>query len=263
MIFLKLGGSLITDKDQPLSARVKRIGRLAREIAQFVETHPDEQLLLGHGSGSYGHHVAARYGTHRGASKARDWRGFAEVWMAARRLNRIMMDALHEAGVAAVAFPPSASVLCRDGEIESYAFDPIQSAMEAGLVAVVYGDVAFDSGQGACIVSTERVFAALALVLMPNLVLLAGVDEGVYADYPAQTKLMESIRETDLGDIQLAGAAAEDVTGGMADKVNHALALATLLPGADVRIFSGKDSGAVLAALRGKALGTLVRGDGS
>jgi len=187
MIFLKLGGSLITNKDQPLSARMKTIERLASEIAQFVRVMPDEQLLLGHGSGSFGHHVATNYGTHQGAESADDWRGFAEVWMAARRLNRMLMDALHAAGVAAVCFPPSASVLCSEGEIESYAFDPVQRAMEAGLVAVVYGDVAFDASQGACIVSTERVFAALALVLMPDRVLLAGVDEGVYADYPERS----------------------------------------------------------------------------
>ncbi len=258
MIFLKLGGSLITHKDRPLTARGKTIKRLAGEIAQFIQEFPDEQLLLGHGSGSFGHHAAAKHGTHRGASSPEDWRGFAEVWMTARRLNRIVMDALHQAGVAAVSFPPSASVLCQDGEIESYAFDPVQAALEAGLVAVVYGDVAFDSGQGACIVSTERVFGALALVLLPDRVLLAGVDEGVYADYPARTKLMDTISEPDLERIKLAGAEAEDVTGGMADKVLHALALAGLLPGAEVRIFSGEPAVAALAALRGEALGTLI-----
>ena len=260
MIFLKLGGSLITNKDKPLSARNKTIDRLANEIAQFVKDSPNEQLLLGHGSGSFGHHIAAKHGTHLGASSARDWRGFAEVWKTAQGLNRIVMDALHAAGVAAVAFPPSASVICRDGEIESYAFDPLQQALEAGLVAVVYGDVAFDAGQGACIISTERVFAALALVMMPDRVLLAGVDEGVYVDYPGRSKLMDKIAETDLEDIQLAGADAEDVTGGMADKVLHALALAGLLPGADVRIFSGDTDGSVLAALKGEPLGTLVEG---
>lgn len=260
MIFLKLGGSLITNKDKPLSARRKTIDRLANEIAQFVKDSPNEQLLLGHGSGSFGHHIAAKHGTHMGASSARDWRGFAEVWKTAQGLNRIVMDALHAAGVAAVAFPPSASVICREGEIESYAFDPVQHALEAGLVAVVYGDVAFDAVQGACIVSTERVFTALALLMMPDRVLLAGVDEGVYADYPGRSKLMDKIAETDLEDVQLAGADVEDVTGGMADKVLHALALAGLLPGADVRIFSGEVNDAVLAALKGEALGTLVEG---
>ena len=262
MIFLKLGGSLITNKDQPLSARMKTIESLAGEIAHFVQDAPDEQLLLGHGSGSFGHHVAAKYGTHRGASSAEDWRGFAEVWMAARRLNRMVMDAMHAAGVAAVAFPPSASAMCAGGEIESYAFDPVQRALDAGLVVVVYGDVAFDASQGACILSTERVLAALALVLLPDRVLLAGVDEGVYADYPGRTKLMDSLCEADLERIELKGAETEDVTGGMADKVLHALALAGMLPGAEVRIFSGA-SGNVRAALKGKAVGTLVQGTNS
>lgn len=263
MIFLKLGGSLITHKDRPLSARGETIERLAAEIAQFMQDFPDEQLLLGHGSGSFGHHVAAKHGTHLGASSVEEWRGFAEVWMAARSLNHLVMEALHAAGVGAVCLPPSASALCEAGEIESYAFEPVQRALEAGLVAVVHGDAAFDSRQGACILSTERVFAALALVLLPARVLLAGVDEGVYADYPARTRLMETIREGDLERIELTGAEAEDVTGGMADKVLHALALAGLLPGAEVRIFSGEAPGAALGALRGEPLGTWVRADDS
>ena len=262
MIFLKLGGSLITRKHQPMAARKQTIERLAGEIAQFVQDSPDEQLLLGHGSGSFGHPVAAQYGTHLGASSAEDWRGFAEVWRAAQALNRMVMDALHGAGVAAVCFPPSATMICTSGEIDSYAFDPLLEALESGLVGVVYGDVAFDLNQGACIVSTERVFAALGLVLMPKRVLLAGVDEGVYADYPQRKHLMDSMRETDLERIQLEGAEAADVTGGMQDKVFHALALAGLLPEAEVRIFSGKPAGSVLAALKGEALGTRVRGGG-
>ncbi|MGD8814207.1 MAG: hypothetical protein PVI78_06990, partial [Anaerolineales bacterium] len=152
MIFLKLGGSLITRKYQPMAARKQTIERLAGEIAQFVQDSPEEQLLLGHGSGSFGHTVAAEHGTHLGASSAEDWRGFAEVWRAAQGLNRMVMDALHGEGVAAVCFPPSATLICTGGEIDSYAFDPLLEALEAGLVGVVYGDAVFDLSQGACIV---------------------------------------------------------------------------------------------------------------
>ena len=89
MIFLKLGGSLITHKDQPETARLDVLARLAGEIAEARRTFPEMRLLVGHGSGSFGHPMAARHGTHLGGD---NWTGFAEVWRSANRLNRLVVD---------------------------------------------------------------------------------------------------------------------------------------------------------------------------
>jgi isopentenyl phosphate kinase len=107
-------------------------------------------------------------------------------------------------------------------------------------------------------VSTERVFARLAGTLRPTLLLLAGVEPGVFADFPANSYIFESLGEADLQPSTLAGSAATDVTGGMADKVSHAMAMARAVPGLEVRIFSGAAPGAVQAALSGGPIGTLV-----
>lgn len=258
MIFLKLGGSLITHKARPETPRPEALERLACEVAAGCEAKPDLRLLIGHGSGSFGHSVAARYGTHQGAASPEQWRGFAEVWSVAARLNRLVVDALRAAGLPVVALPPSASAVCRSGEIVQMAVEPVARALEAGLLPVVGGDVAFDQVWGATIVSTERVFDFLAPHLRPKRILLAGLEAGVYADYPACTRLMASIQESDLADIALTGAAAPDVTGGMADKVHHAIRLARTVPGVEVRIFSGETAGSLREALLGGEPGTLV-----
>lgn len=258
MIFLKLGGSLITDKERPETSRPAALRRLAGEIAAARADDPALRLLLGHGSGSFGHSAAARYGTHRGARTTQEWLGFAEVWSVAGRLSRQVVDALREAGLPAMAFPPSASAVCHAGELVELAVEPIRGALEHGLVAVVAGDVALDRAWGTTILSTERVFAYLAPQLRPQRLLLAGLDPGVYAGFPHDRTVLPELREADLERIQLAGAQATDVTGGMADKVRHALRLARLIPGLEVRIFSGERAGAVLEALRGGAPGTLI-----
>ena len=59
LIFLKLGGSLLTDKTRPQALRPDVLGRLAGEIAAALAARPALWLLIGHGSGSFGH-VAAR-----------------------------------------------------------------------------------------------------------------------------------------------------------------------------------------------------------
>jgi isopentenyl phosphate kinase len=61
MVFLKLGGSLITVKSQPHTPRLEALERLGQEIAQARLHNPNLQILLGHGSGSFGH-VAPAWG---------------------------------------------------------------------------------------------------------------------------------------------------------------------------------------------------------
>ena len=61
--FLKLGGSLITEKDLPRTPLLEVIERLVGEIASVLSGKVNLKLLLGHGSGSFGHVPAKEYGT--------------------------------------------------------------------------------------------------------------------------------------------------------------------------------------------------------
>ena len=262
VVFLKLGGSLITDKARPETARLEVLTRLAREISEARAERPEMRLLLGHGSGSFGHPAAARYGTRAGARTPEEWRGFQQVWWAAHRLNRHVMDALLQAGLPAVSFPPSSHALCEGGELVELAAEPITRALEAGLLPVVQGDVAFDRTWGATIVSTEQVLGHLAGLLRPARVLLAGAEQGVYARFPAAGEPLQELRDRDLAGLSIGSAAEADVTGGMAGKVAWGLQLAAELPGTEIRIFSGALAGNLRSALEGAALGTLIAGSG-
>ena len=66
IIFLKLGGSLITDKDKPYTPRLDKLADLALEIKTVLDSTPELVLILGHGSGSFGHTAAKKYGTRDG-----------------------------------------------------------------------------------------------------------------------------------------------------------------------------------------------------
>jgi isopentenyl phosphate kinase len=261
MIFLKLGGSLITDKAQERVARLETINRLAVEIAEYSATAGAEPLLLGHGSGSFGHMAAARHQTHLGASSPEEWHGFSQVWAAAAELNQHVLRSLTAAGLPALSFPPSASALCRSGQLVQLAVTPVAEALKVGLLPVVYGDVAFDEIQGAAIVSTEELFAYLAAALNPDRILLAGLEAGIYRDYPARRQLLQRFRPTDLESGSIAGAAETDVTGGMLEKVNFALDMKKRMPALEIQIFSGDEPSALTNALSGERVGTLVEAD--
>ena len=259
LAFLKLGGSLITEKSREATARKDVISRLASELVDIRKSSPKLRLLLGHGSGSFGHVSAKKYTTRAGVHTPDEWQGFIEVWQQAGALHHIVMDALLATGLPAIGFPPSASVGAADGRISAWNLAPIQSALDANLLPVVFGDVAFDSVRGGTILSTEDLFVHLAAHFHPSRVLLAGDEDGVYTDFEAHGEIIPEITpSSDLSHIFEAATVA-DVTGGMAGKVQAMLDLVQQITGCQVRIFSGLVPGNLSRALSGEPLGTLIR----
>ena len=246
IVFLKLGGSLITDKHQPDTPRLEVLARLAGEIARALIAQPQLTLLIGHGSGSFGHTAALRHNTRAGAHSPEQWRGFAEVAAAAGKLNRLVEDALRAASVPLINLRPSGSAECTDGRLHTLAVAPILAALRNGLVPLVCGDVAIDKQQGATIVSTEDVFAFLAADLKPTRILLAGADPGVLDRFPSGAvipRLTPAMLASHTARVQ--ASQAPDVTGGMASKVEQMFALLRTQPALAVKIFSGNEHGNV------------------
>ena len=260
LILLKLGGSLITDKTQPRKPRLDTIRRLAEEIAETILAMPDLKLVIGHGAGSFGHVSAKQYGTRQGVSTVQEWRGFSEVWWDASALNRLIMEALHEVGLPSISLPPSASVLAHEGQVARWDLVQLKSALLHGLVPVIFGDVIFDEVRGGTILSTEDLFVHLAFQMHPSRLLLAGIEAGVWADYPSCTQLISEITPDNFYDIvpALGGSTATDVTGGMQSKVELNLSLAQAIPGLEVMIFSGEVPGLIKEALCGARVGTVI-----
>jgi len=268
LVFLKLGGSLITDKTQPYTPRLDKLADLAEQIAS-AQT-PDLRLVLGHGSGSFGHTAAKQHGTRAGVHTSplspllqgggKYWRGFAEVHFQAEQLNRHVMDALHNAGISALACPPSSAVVARDGQVSMWETAPIRMALANGILPVVYGDAIFDEVRGGTILSTEDLFQFLARQLTPARILLAGLEAGVWADFPARTRLLNGISPKSYEAMRagLGAAVGADVTGGMESKVRQMLALIQEIPTLEAVIFSAEETGALARALAGERLGTKI-----
>lgn len=260
MFFLKLGGSLITDKTKPEAVRSNVLAWLAREIVDARAKLPDLRLLLGHGSGSFGHVAAAKYGTRAGVATAEGWRGFAEVSDAAARLNRIVTQELLGAGVPALSLQPSASAICHAGQIQSLHTAAITSALHAGLVPLIYGDVAFDTAWGGTIISTEEIMSFVAAELKPDWFLLAGETDGVLDE---EGKVVPLITQANFSTIApaLGGSRGTDVTGGMASKVRAMLDLAAAYPTLSIRIFSGLTADNICRAIvcPEEEMGTVIR----
>ena len=253
LTLVKLGGSLITDKRRPGRSRRQVIARLAGEIA--AAGRPG-RLIVGHGSGSFGHPAAARYGVHRGARRGEKLAGVAETQARAATLHRMVVDALIRAGAAPFSLAPSSFMTASAGRPVGLALEPLLRALDQGLLPVTYGDVVLDRRQGAAICSTETVFAALVKALrrrghQVEQAIWLGETEGVY---DGEGRLVEEITAANLGRALRAtrGAAGTDVTGGMRHRLETAASLARL--GVESWILDGRDPGRLARALAGVAV---------
>ncbi|MEO1088594.1 MAG: hypothetical protein AAFY88_30540 [Acidobacteriota bacterium] len=164
LIFIKLGGSLITDKQRDAHARLPVIQDLAAQLRRALDRLEEAgerrpKFLLGHGSGSFGHAAAIRHGFLEGPAVTPT--AAAQVARAASRLNGLVVDALLDAGVPAWTWSPSSVVRSRDGRPRGGGLGSLVEALDADVVPVVYGDVLIDRPRRAAIASTEAVVTYL------------------------------------------------------------------------------------------------------
>ena len=213
---LKLGGSVVTEKDTPETVDAEALGRAAAAVA----TVPGRVAVV-HGGGSFGHHHAAEYGV-SSTDGTRDDGAIRAIHGAMKRLNEAVVQALVEAGVAAVPVHPfSAATRTADGtlRLESGA---AATMLDEGFVPVLHGDAVVHAGTGATIVSGDELVVSLARTLGADRV---GVCSSVPGVYDAEGELIDRIGS--FGDVADAVGASDstDVTGGMAGKVRELLSL--------------------------------------
>lgn len=259
VVLVKLGGSLITDKRRPETARTDVIERLARELE---ELDPSEvRLVLGHGSGSFGHVAAARHGIHEGVETPEKLLGVTETQDRAATLNRVVIGALRRSGVPAFSLAPSSFLVSAGGVPAELWIAPLLDALRLGMLPVVHGDVVMDRELGASISSTEAVFLALAERLQARDVIVRrsiwlGETDGIY---DSRGVTIEKLPLDAVGEVldRLEGASGTDVTGGMRHRLETAASLAEL--GVESWIANGLEPGVLGQILKGRwAKGTRV-----
>jgi isopentenyl phosphate kinase len=263
LTLLKLGGSIITDKDIPMSLREDVLADLVRQIADARNylAKNQEQLIIGHGQGSFAHMPAAQYKTMGGFINEESVLGMAIVQDSAAQLNRLVVHACIRHELPAVTFAPSNTLITRERKPAEFFLSLLEAYLDKGLWPVTGGDVLLDYEQGCTIWSTEEVLAYLAIELQKrqrsvkriiHVTEVPGVLDETGAVVPRLTpenwpRVKKAIGRTK----------GFDVTGGMLLKVEESLGL--LKHNVESLIISGLEPNNLYQALVGKEWrGTLV-----
>ncbi|ELZ17793.1 aspartate/glutamate/uridylate kinase [Haloterrigena salina JCM 13891] len=237
MIVLKLGGSVITDKDRPETLDGEALERAADAVAAALEDGV-EDLVIVHGGGSFGHHNASEHGVTT-VEGTRDAGAALDIHGAMTTLNRFVLSRLLECGVEAVPVHPfSAGHRDVEGDLE-LPTGQVATLLGEGFVPVLHGDLIAHAGSGATVVSGDELVAELARDLEADRIGLCSTVPGVLDDDDAVIDRIAAYE--DVAGV-LGESAATDVTGGMAAKVQALLALE-----AEASIFGLADLEAFLA----------------
>ena len=257
-ILIKLGGSLVTDKRQARTFRRAAVRNIARQLVELRAALPEAPLVIGHGSGSFGHFEAEQHDTAKGVYSAADRLGFAKVGAVAAELSQLILGELLAAGLPAMRFQPSSMLITRGRRLHSLHVEPLTLALEQQMIPLVHGDIALDSEKGGAIISTEALFAGLVAPLRARRVILLGDVDGVIDE---NGEILSTVSPESFPRIapHLGGSAGVDVTGGMLQKVSEMIGLVQAQPGLEVVIANGDARDILLDLLvKGAARGTRI-----
>ena len=223
---LKLGGSVITHKDEPETVDEESLARACDVIAAFLadgESEPNgehRQLVLVHGGGSFGHHHAAEHGV-TSTEGTDNTQVLTAIHRAMGELNDTVLDALHDRGVPALPVRPL-SMAHRDENGLSFPAIQFEAMLSEGFVPVTHGDVVVHESTGGTVLSGDDIVVSLADALGADRVGLCSTVPGVLDESGAVVPAIDSYEEVAaiLGESD-----STDVTGGMAHKVRQLLDL--------------------------------------
>ncbi len=246
MILIKLGGSIITNKERPLSPRTATIQKIARHLKKIKEP-----VIIVHGGGSFGHYWSVRYNMHTKPARY-DPHGIAIVKNSMVELNRIILNGLAKARLSPYCLPPT-DFMSGNRPITKKVKE-IKKIAESGLVPVTFGDALWHGGKKSYILSGDRIMSILAKTLRPRLCIFVLNVDGLYSDFKKKDLIYEMRdNQVSINDIPM------DVTGGMKRKVEEATRISKMkLP---VFFVNGNKPERIVSAIqRGKFEGTLFRG---
>jgi isopentenyl phosphate kinase len=206
---IKLGGSIITEKDSYRKVNLS----LIRKLCRVLSDDKGRKILI-HGAGSFGHILALRSGLERPGSINRKEDAISRVMSDVLSLDSVIVDELNEKGVRAVSVPPH---IVYNGNVPD--FRMVDLLLKGKFVPVLYGDIVLTYGKYR-IVSGDEIALDLARAFRPDSVVFATDVDGLFDSDPktnASARLIPFIKSREISVVDTSN----DATGSMAGKMER------------------------------------------
>ena len=260
LIILKLGGSVITVKDNPFTPNHSNLERLANEIQNGVQKQ--NQLVIIHGAGSFGHIIVQKSGIDKGIKHPKQLNDFAVTQRIQNEWNAIVTKQLQDVNLPAIPCQVSSHVILKQGRIDTINLTAIEGMIKIGLIPVLYGVPAYDIVDGCRILSGDQIASYIAKELQAEKIIHGTNVDGVLSGNPKNlnSKLIREITLENIDEvmINLKKHSKDDVTGQMYGKIFELMGLAKL--GIKSEIINANKAKNIENALLGtEGLGTTIK----
>ncbi len=252
IVLIKLGGSVITKKDQPLTPNFEAIKKIAIQLKSI-----EKKMIVVHGGGSFGHYWSVKYDMHT-KPQPYDSHGISIVHESMIILNQIISNIFIKSKLNAYSFPPL--MFMKNGRLQSDKALEIMEMSNHNLIPTTFGDVIHYKSNNYSILSGDVIMSLLAKKLRPNRIVFAVNVDGLYNNAD-EKKIIKEIKNQDLGVVGFFDNKKTDldITGGMKRKVREALSITS--SGLDVIMVNGLKPVEIKRAITGEDFkGTLFRG---
>lgn len=251
-----MGGSLITNKNEPFSLRKNIISNVVSEIIAS-----GKKIIIIHGGGAFGHPTAKKYDINSGKNLSIDNQiyGLAKTHSVMTELNKYIVDEFMKRQVPAISIQTSC-VFIRDPEkgIELN-LEIIKLVLNLGIIPILYGDIIFNRNGDFSIISGDTIILKLCESLGGNLqlskVIFAMEEDGLFIEKPETDEIIlaERIEYKQIDNLTLANLGKKiDITGGITIKIKNIKEILKL--GIPVQLINGLKKGNIEKALINKRL---------
>jgi isopentenyl phosphate kinase len=242
IIILKLGGSLLTEKNKPLSIRKKII---KNTIQQIIDAN--EKVILIHGGGSFGHPIAKEYKILQGIDPTISDQilGLTQTHNAMVDLNSYLVNQFLERNYSVLSIQPSSIYMKVPNNIKDNSIEVIETALDLNILPILYGDIILDKQGSFSIISGDQIIFELCKNLQKyrvSKVIFAIETDGIFINSQSPTglkvELAKEIHYPELDNLDLADLGQKiDVTGGIKGKISSIKKISEL--GIPVQLVNG------------------------
>ncbi|NVM44352.1 MAG: isopentenyl phosphate kinase family protein [Candidatus Lokiarchaeota archaeon] len=256
IILLKLGGSLLTDKNKPFSIREDVVKSAVRQIIEA-----NEKLILIHGGGSFGHPLAKKYNITKGLDKSipNQILGVAETHHSMNKFNNFLIELFLDNQFPVLSIQSSSIFIKNLNKIVTNSIDAIEAALDLNILPILYGDIIFDISGSFSIISGDQIILELSKNLKKHdisKVIFTMETDGLYVKDENDSDnyiLVEQCKCDELGSLKLADMGQKiDVTGGIKGKLDSIKKICeNNIP---VQLINGLESKYIYKSLKGQKI---------
>lgn len=231
MILIKLGGSVLTNKEKSYSFRT----RIAKRLLKEIDKSSIDKFIIIHGGGSFGHPGAKKYNLNDGETEPSP-EGLSKVQLDMRRMNNHLLELMHNQGMWAVSIPGGLVTSFENGELNKINKQIFKNYLALEVIPVGFGDVTIDTEKGVTICSGDDLVLGLSSIA-DKAVFVTNVD-GIYKEREVVKIFEKEMYPLEENDFSVTSDAI-DVTGGMNKKVEKMMRISQ---NCDTYIVNGEET---------------------